>query len=379
MLKFRNNVTFRREYLRAFTDAVNGPMSPATVNARIDLIHNALLAQGVTASGTQVVKDYVAARRNYIVTQLNAVAAPFSVSGPTTLTTSNSTLAISGTASVGTKKITLNGVDLAVTWSSVTNWSATYLLAPGTNTLLIAARDSSGAVTDSTTLTATYTGTAVWPELRINEWLASNMSYLDPVDLHADDWLEIYNPTGGTVNLTNWRLSDTLTNPAKYIIPSGYSIPPGGRLLVWADNEVVQNTATNPQLHAPFKLSASGGAILLSAPDGTRIDQVSFGPQVSDRSEGRYPDGAAAKVTLTLPTPDAANSLTLFSEFTRAGTTVTMTFSTTAGFHYLTEFSEDLINWYPLGNEQIAAASSLSLMDGDASSPRRFYRVRIGD
>jgi len=76
------------------------------------------------------------------------------------------------------------------------------------------ARETDG----TTTITVTYTGTASWPALRINEWMASNNSYLDPVDEDADDWLEIYNPTGAPVNLANWRLSDDPALPAKFCV-----------------------------------------------------------------------------------------------------------------------------------------------------------------
>ena len=375
MLKFRNNVTFRREYWRAFSDAVNGPMLAA--NARVDLIHSALIAQGLSPSGIETVKTYVTDRRNYILGQLGTVAASFGVAGPTTFSTANSTLALSGTAPVGTATITVNGLALSLAWSSVNAWSAGFLLAPGVNTLVIVAHDGAGNVLGTTTLTVTYTGSASWAPLRINEWMAANDSYLDPADDDADDWFEIFNPTAAPVDLANWRLTDTAANPVKFVIPGGYSIPAGGRLLVWADNEVVQNTAGNPQLHANFKLSAAGGIIALRAPDGALVDTVAFGAQTTDRTEGRFPDGTAAIRALTLPTPGTANALTEFSAVTRAGNTVTLTFTTTPGLRYQVEMSADLSTWIPLGSEQVAIGSDLTVSDTSASGDHRFYRARI--
>ncbi len=377
MTKFRNNVTFRREYWRAFSDAANGPL--LTANTRADLVNNALVAEGITPSGLQTVKTYVTDRRNYILGQLATVAANFTVAGPTTFSTSNSTLTLSGTAPVNTATLVVNGLVLAPVWSSVNAWSASYLLAPGGNTLVIQALDGAGNVLGMTTLTVTYTGTASWPALRINEWMAANNSYLDPVDNHADDWIEIFNPTAAPVNLTNWLLSDNPGNPAKFAVPAGYSIPAGGYFFVWADNETAQNTAANPQLHTNFKLSASGASILLSSPDGTLVDSVTFGPQTTDRTEGRYPDGAAGPHALTLPTPGTANAFTQFTTFTRTAGTVALTFTTTAGLRYQVEYSDDLILWFPLGSEQVATGGTLMLTDFAAGGARRFYRAVVSE
>ena len=375
MTKFRNTTAFRREYWRAFSDAVNGPL--ASAGARIDLVHNALVAEGITPSGVQTVKTYVTDRRNYILSQLSTVAAAFTVAGPTDFSTGNSTLPLSGTAPVSTAIIEVNGLVISPVWSTVTAWSTGYLLAPGTNTLVIRALDGAGNVLSSTTLTVLYTGTASWAALRINEWMAGNDSHLDPADNDTDDWLEIYNPTGTPVVLTNWRLSDNPALPAKFVIPAGYSIPAGGRLLVWADNEAAQNTAGSPQLHTSFKLDADGGQILLSAPDGTLADAIAYGPQITDQTEGRYPDGTAGARALTLPTPGTANALTEFTGFNTAGATATVTFTTTPGLRYQVRFTDDLLTWFPLGSQQIAVGSSLTVVDSAATGVRRFYRSEV--
>lgn len=379
MLKFRNNVTFRREYWRAFSDAAktDGPMAAA--NARADLVNNGLVTEGITPSGIQTVKTYTTDRRNYILGQLATVAATFTVAGPTTFDTANSTLSLSGTAPVSTATIEINGLILSPVWSSVTAWSASYLLAPGTNTLVIRALDGMGLELGTTTLAVTYTGTASWAALRINEWMASNNSYLDPADDDTDDWLEIYNPGAAPVDLTNWRLSDNPTKPAKFLIPRGYSLPAGGRLLVWADNETVQNIAGNLQLHANFKLSAAGSTILLSAPDGSLVDSVTFGPQTTDRSEGRYPDGNGSIQTLTLPTPGTANSLTQFTQVMRTGTAVTVAFTTTPGLRYQIESSQTLAVWLPLGIQQVATDTILTFVDSAATDGKKFYRAVVSE
>ena len=146
----------------------------------------------------------------------------------------------------------------------------------------------------------------------VNEWMAANTSFLlDTTDSTYDDWFELYNAGTETVDLGGYYLTDNLGNPNKFQIPSTgrYLIPPGGYLLVWADNDSSDNSTDDPTLHVSFSLDAIlGEAIGLVAPDGfTFIDSVTFGQQTNNISEGRYADGATNRYWMTMPTPGAAN------------------------------------------------------------------------
>ena len=158
--------------------------------------------------------------------------------------------------------------------------------------------------------TPAATNNAVLPPISvsINEWMADNASLIiDPATSSYDDWFEIYNPSNVTANLAGYYLTDTLTNQLQFQIPAGYTIPPHGFLLVWADNKSSANTNTNPDLHVNFKLDKAGEAIGLFAPDGTAVDAVTFGAQTTDVSEGRYPDGGSSRVFMPIPTPRTNN------------------------------------------------------------------------
>ena len=142
----------------------------------------------------------------------------------------------------------------------------------------------------------------------INEWMADNtLTLADPADGDYEDWFELYNPGTNVVSLDGFFLTDDLTNATKFLIPPGTSIPAGGYLLVWADGEPGQNGPGKPDLHASFSLSKSGEAIGLFAPDGTLIDAISFGPQTSNVSQGRFKDGGASILFMVNPTPGSAN------------------------------------------------------------------------
>jgi hypothetical protein len=96
----------------------------------------------------------------------------------------------------------------------------------------------------------------------------------------------------------------TLLTQFKFQIPAGYTIPPHGFLLVWADGKPTNGT---PDLHLNFKLSKTGESIGLFGGDRNVVDYVIYGAQAEDVSEGRYPDGAAARFFMPTPTPRTNN------------------------------------------------------------------------
>jgi hypothetical protein len=144
----------------------------------------------------------------------------------------------------------------------------------------------------------------------INEWMADNTHTLaDPADSHFEDWFELYNPGNADVDLGGYFLTDTLTNKFQFQIPNNahYKVPAHGYLLAWADNETNQNSTNRADLHVNFKLDKAGEAIGLFAADGTTIDAITFGAQISDVSEGRYPDAGTGIYFMTVPTPGTTN------------------------------------------------------------------------
>jgi len=139
----------------------------------------------------------------------------------------------------------------------------------------------------------------------INELMADNKTTIaNPVKAESyDDWFELYNPGSTDVSLAGMYLTDKLSEPTKFRIPENVTIPAGGYLVFWADEE----TDLGSQ-HTNFKLSASGETIALFHTDGaTLIDSVTFGAQTADVSYGRTPNGGPTWVTLSKATPGAAN------------------------------------------------------------------------
>ncbi|MFT6844895.1 MAG: hypothetical protein ACJAUV_001083 [Flavobacteriales bacterium] len=158
----------------------------------------------------------------------------------------------------------------------------------------------------------------------INELLASNLNTnIDQLN-EADDWLELHNTTNTIIDIGGWQLSDDFLTPAKWTIPNGTTIPANGFLLIWADNDVLQGNN-----HANFKLSAGGEQIMLTNPINIIIDSLSYGPQQTDISYGRSPDGGLQLGFFTSPTPGATNG----SAAALSVTTDLPLFSIEAGFY----------------------------------------------
>lgn len=142
---------------------------------------------------------------------------------------------------------------------------------------------------------------SIHAQVHINEWVASNSNGItDPDFGETADWIELYNNNSSEVELTGYFLTDNLTNPTKWRLPS-LNIPPFGYAIIWAD-------AVDQNLHANFKLSKEGEAIGLYNADTTLIEAIEFQHQKTNISMGRRVDGSAELGFFAEPTPGAPNA-----------------------------------------------------------------------
>lgn len=315
-----NHPPFLRAYYRAVQKAVDGPLLSSNCDPVMDAKHSSLVANGVTfcdgspLANPAAVKTWFSQRRNYLIQQLGLVRADFAITSNlgNDFTVNTNVTTLTGTAPIQVKGIVVNGVDHPIAWTSVTNWSIRLALPGGERAFTVTAYDAAGKAlmneTDSITITSPGSSTPALA-LSINEWMAANVGFAaDPADGHFDDWFELYNPNDVAVDLTGYSLTDNPTNiTGRWPVPAGVIVPARSFLLVWADEEIDQNAINSADLHAGFKLSQSGEAIGLFAPDGSLIDSVSFGMQSDDVTQGRWSDGTANISFMSVPTPRAAN------------------------------------------------------------------------
>lgn len=141
----------------------------------------------------------------------------------------------------------------------------------------------------------------------INEFMASNDATVEDQDGDYDDWIELYNNSSNSIDLSGYFLSDDADDLAQWSFPEGTTIGSGEYLIIWADKDEDQEG-----LHADFKLSASGEAVILSsAVDTSIVDIVVFPEQITDVSYARFPNGTG-DFDFLLPSFDKEN-IELFS------------------------------------------------------------------
>lgn len=134
-------------------------------------------------------------------------------------------------------------------------------------------------------------------QIRINEWLADGFVLLE------DDFIELYNPQTSPVDLSGLYLTDNpITQPDKYPLGPLSFIAGEGFAVFRADDR-------DRPGHVEFRLSADNEMIGLFDAGLNEIDKIIYGPQTTDVSYGRVPDGSDNFAFLELPTPGIANPL----------------------------------------------------------------------
>ncbi|MDH3892700.1 MAG: aryl-sulfate sulfotransferase [candidate division Zixibacteria bacterium] len=142
------------------------------------------------------------------------------------------------------------------------------------------------------------------PYIFINEFITNNATCCPDEHDDYDDFIELYNSEHQDVNLTGFYLTDDKSSPVKFLI-GDTTIAAGGFVTFWADNQPGQGIT-----HTNFTLEFIGGEIGLYDTDSHRndpVDTTTYGPQETDESYGRLPDGGVNWTRFLVPTPDTAN------------------------------------------------------------------------
>lgn len=143
-------------------------------------------------------------------------------------------------------------------------------------------------------------------DLRFNEILVLNdSSAVDDFGVHSA-WIEIFNSSYNTVNIGGCFLTDDLSNPTKYWIPTGdpvTKIPSRNYMLFWADNH-----PTRGIFHLNFNLKEAKTIALFNADGKTLIDKVELpSDHKPDVTYGKPKNESTEWVYLEKSTPGANN------------------------------------------------------------------------
>lgn len=135
----------------------------------------------------------------------------------------------------------------------------------------------------------------------INEIMAANSTVQADEAGEFDDWIELYNRSQQTIDISGWYITDNNQNIDKWVFPAGTVLAPGAYLIVWADEDSSQGT-----YHCNFKLSADGETLMLLNTQKEIVDEVTYTTQTTDLAYDRIPNGTGSFVIKT-PTFNANN------------------------------------------------------------------------
>ncbi|MBE0638514.1 MAG: lamin tail domain-containing protein [Bacteroidales bacterium] len=120
----------------------------------------------------------------------------------------------------------------------------------------------------------------------VNELMSDNISSVQDPDGEYDDWIEFYNNSTESFDLSGFYLSDKANELNGWPFPAGTTIEGLGYLIVWCDNDLAQTG-----LHADFSLSKDGEDVFLTSPFIQLLDEVTFGASEPDMAYARVPNG----------------------------------------------------------------------------------------
>ena len=184
-------------------------------------------------------------------------------------------------------------------------------------------------------------------DLQVNELMSVNGSIIADQAGDFDPWVEIYNLGPGLVNINEVFLSDTTTNPGRWLLPGG-TIDDGEFRTYWLDGEPAEGTN-----HANFALSPAGGTLVLSSRSGgvyTTIGTVNYPALATNTSFGRSHEESATWAVSTSPSPGAANRS---GEAPLAGALVINEFMA-VNTSTITDEAGDFADWVELHNTTTA-------------------------
>ncbi|MEE0682404.1 MAG: lamin tail domain-containing protein [Candidatus Gastranaerophilaceae bacterium] len=136
--------------------------------------------------------------------------------------------------------------------------------------------------------------------ISINEVMTSNKGLVPDPEGKFYDWVELYNGSKESADISGWGLSDDALSGVKYVFPQGTVIEANGYLVVFCCGE------TRDGLYAPFKLSSTDDLVLMDT-TGRIIESLALRATSSGSSLGK--DAANGLwVEFGSPTPGFPNT-----------------------------------------------------------------------
>ena len=146
-------------------------------------------------------------------------------------------------------------------------------------------------------------------EVRINEILSCNHKTLYDNTGAYHDYIEFYNNSFHSVDISGYRLSDSKKKIDKFIFPDSTIIAPKQYYLIWAGSKPSNVLVDNNYLYTGFSIKA-GEKIYFSDKNGDIIDKIKVPKDIAcDVSYSRSPVPYIQKWAKREPSPGKQNKL----------------------------------------------------------------------
>jgi len=145
-----------------------------------------------------------------------------------------------------------------------------------------------------------------FPPVWISEILARNTTGIADASSRREPWIELVNQGDAPVSLEGWHLSDSAETWGRWQFPSGAVLPPRSHVVLFADGQPGETTAT--EWHAGFRLNPGAGVVVLSRPQaGTLavVDYLRYAGLDANVSAVPDPEAIAGASQAASPSPGA--------------------------------------------------------------------------
>lgn len=343
----------------------------AFTNAFLDPVINHLGQVAGKAEYSSVFRNWVAARRTYVLSQIDSqfpqvTFAIITNDGNDTSTGSPSfVLQGRGWIDVHGILVSRNGSApalTAVSWLDGQRWQVTVPVVTGVNALSLTAVDHDGQPVGTDTISVTYTGT-VEPAASSN--LVISEIHYHPAENEEEEFIEVMNIGAKPVELSGARFTEGIT--FDFSTAPNTVLAPGERALVVKNRAAFEarygaSTRVLGEFAGGTQLANSGERLLLVDQGGGTIADVTYGDALPWPPEA---DGAGHSLTLIRPESAPASGSAASWRPSRAG-------GGTPG----AEDSLSVIGYASLMEYAVAAAPALHV--GADGAPVVMWKERLG-
>ena len=143
-------------------------------------------------------------------------------------------------------------------------------------------------------------------QIVINEYSAANFDSFQDNYGESEDWFELYNNSGSSIDLNGYYLSDKDDNLTKWRFSSSIILDPNDYLVIYCSG---RDEINGNDVHTSFKLHQTKGNewIILTSPDGlTIVDSVFVKPCLTNSSRGLLATNSMG--IFTNPSPNSVNT-----------------------------------------------------------------------